>query len=346
MNRFVDLSRLLKIGVLTSLLLGMLMTSPVLVMSSIKAGNLVLVFSFSFLILLSIWSINVLLINELSGSLRTQLLRIFLSYLMVITLIVILRLNLDFPIDQARESMRSQLPSLAEIPFRLKIFAGVLIGFTLNSLVLIFLELIVLRNKKAEIEEQVALLRSENLEASNLALKQQIQPHFLFNALNTLDSLFSEQPSKASQYLLSLSDFLRASIGYSNSDTISIAQEFELSLNYLWIQKTRFADAFFYSIHIDEPKNQQGALPPFSIQLLLENAIKHNTLTAQEPLHVKIYDEDGWISVVNNLQRRKPYTASMGVGLANLNARYRLLSNTDIRIEEGGNEFKVSIKIL
>ncbi|MDP4275741.1 MAG: histidine kinase [Bacteroidota bacterium] len=226
-----------------------------------------------------------------------------------------------------------------------KIIVFILI-MLINALFIILQNYIILQNDKANTDLEISRLKTVNAEAANQLLRQQIHPHFLFNALNTLKSLYKREPQTAEEYLVHLSDFLRASISTNNIKVIRLKDELKLCLDYLNMQKIRFGNALVYSIEISREKQENGFVPSFSIQPLLENAIKHNELTGESPLNITVKQEKEWIKVTNNLNRKTSTENSTGSGLANLSERYRLLSDNDLIIEENEKTFSVSIKIL
>lgn len=216
----------------------------------------------------------------------------------------------------------------------------------INALFIVMQKYIILQNDKANTDLEISRLKTVNAEAANQLLRQQIHPHFLFNALNTLKSLYKREPKTAEEYLVHLSDFLRASISTNNIKVIRLKDELKLCQDYLNMQKIRFGNALVYSIDISDGKLENGFVPSFSIQPLLENAIKHNELTGESPLFITIKQEKEWIKVTNNLNLKTSNENSTGSGLANLSERYRLLSDSDLIIEEEEHTFSVSIKIL
>ena len=197
---------------------------------------------------------------------------------------------------------------------------------------------------KQRLEVENATLRAESIEVMYQQLKQQVNPHFLFNTLSTLKTLIHDNPD-AEIYLKRLSDFLRTSVSYNNKNTLTLGEELRFCLDYLELQKVRFGDALLFSIRI--PENvKSGFVPVFSIQQLIENAIKHNALTVNQPLHIKIDYSDERIVVSNNMRSKNTSEESMGVGLINLAERYRILSGDEVIIKTENNCFLVSIKIL
>ena len=189
-------------------------------------------------------------------------------------------------------------------------------------------------------------LKAANAEAANQLLRQQIHPHFFFNALNILKSLYKLDPIAAEEYLVCLSNFLRISISSNNIKIIPLKDELKLCEDYLGMQKIRFEDALVCSVSITNEALENGFVPSFSIQPLLENAIKHNELTQASPLHISIKQEGDRIRVSNNLKTKTTTEVSTGSGLANLSERYRILSNDELIIEADETSFSVSIKIL
>jgi LytS/YehU family sensor histidine kinase len=202
-----------------------------------------------------------------------------------------------------------------------------------------------LREKKAIIESENAQLKIKNIEATYNQLKQQIHPHFLFNSLNTLKTLIRKQPKDAEIYLKKLSDFLRASITLNNENLAKLSDELKFCLDYLELQKGRFGEALIYSVEIPE-EAISGFVPVFSVQHLLENAIKHNALTVENPLLIEIKNDNNRIIVSNNIQVKDLTEETTGRGLANLAERYKILSGDEIIFQSDDNHFSVSLKIL
>lgn len=221
----------------------------------------------------------------------------------------------------------------------------VFVVVSINTVVIIILDLVMLGEKKSRIELENNQLKMRNIEAVNQQLKQQLQPHFLFNSLNVLKSLIRKQPEQAEDYLKRLSDFLRASVSYDKSNTVRLQEELKLAIDYIEMQKIRFNEAIYFEMEADE-KDQQGFLPLFSVQLLLENAIKHNTFTIENPLSIKLSQHDGWITVRNNIQPKMLQEATSGMGLINLSERYKILSGDELLINSDDSWFSVSLKIL
>ncbi len=237
---------------------------------------------------------------------------------------------------------KQESPSMSTLWIFLVLF--ILILFFSNTLIyfILYSQKNILVKQKLELEN--ATLRAENIEVLYQQLKQQVNPHFLFNTLSTLKTLIHDNPD-AEIYLKRLSDFLRTSVSFNKKNTLTLREELKFCLDYLELQKVRFGDALLFSIRIPE-NMQSGLVPVFSIQQLIENAIKHNVLTINHPLHINIECRDNRIIVSNNMKIKNTSEESIGVGLINLAERYRILSGDKVIIKTDNNCFLVSIKIL
>lgn len=216
----------------------------------------------------------------------------------------------------------------------------------MNAVVMVWHNYLIAQNAKVQIELENSRLNTVSAEAAYQLLRQQIHPHFLFNALSTLKSLIRKYPDLAEDYLVRLSDFLRASISSGGRRAVPLTIELKLCNDYLEMQKIRLGNAL--QVHLDLPEAEQEyrLLPVFSLQPLLENAIKHNELTEEFPLHIKIFIREEWITVENNIRMKHIDEQSTGSGLASLAERYKLLSGDDIVIRNNGAHFSVSLKTL
>ena len=219
-------------------------------------------------------------------------------------------------------------------------------GIVINTTIIIMHDSVLLYESKLQSELEVSMLKAANAEAMNLVLKRQIQPHFLFNALNTLKALYHKDTQTADTYMVHMANFLRASIFHDSSNISSLEDEIKLLYDYLEMQHISFGTALVCTISLPEETLKNFSLPSFSLQPLLENAIKHNTFTQEEPLHVTISQEENWLVIRNNLQKKKIKAASTNYGLANLAERYRLWSGDEIIVKEDQDTFSVSIKLL
>jgi two-component system, LytTR family, sensor kinase len=193
--------------------------------------------------------------------------------------------------------------------------------------------------------------RSEKLEEENIrsqyeTLKSQINPHFLFNNLNTLASLIEESPKDAVDYVNRTADYYRKILNLRGQEIITISEELELVNDYFFLQKKRFGENLSISINIPEAI-LTTYVAPLTLQMLVENAIKHNIISAEKPLSIVLTAEkDLYIRVTNNLQKRDESTPSSKLGLKNITERYNYLSNSKVEIIITSFTFTVSVPVL
>ncbi|HNP32778.1 MAG TPA: histidine kinase [Flavobacterium sp.] len=177
------------------------------------------------------------------------------------------------------------------------------------------------------------------------SLKNQIDPHFLFNSLNVLSSLIEENPESAQKFTTSLSKIYRYVLEQKDKELVSVPEELAFAKTYMNLLKMRFENSITYEIPTDFD-NIDTKVVPLSLQLLLENTIKHNVASEQKPLHIKIYIENNYLTVENNIQKKEVLQDRRGVGLQNIVNRYALISERKVLIEENENYFRVKIPIL
>ena len=177
------------------------------------------------------------------------------------------------------------------------------------------------------------------------ALKNQLDPHFLFNSLNVLTSLIEEDPIQAQKFTTSLSKVYRYVLEQKSKNLISVDEELQFARTYVRLLKMRFEDSIVFEIP-DKATNPEAKIVPLSLQLLLENAVKHNVVTSSKPLHIKIYEQDDYLYVTNNLQEKQVVKKSSGVGLQNIRQRYAILTKKEMQIFKTENEFKVRLPML
>lgn len=177
------------------------------------------------------------------------------------------------------------------------------------------------------------------------SLKNQIDPHFLFNSLNVLSSLIEENPENAQRFTTSLSKIYRYVLEQKDKELVSVSEELAFAKTYMNLLKMRFENSITYDIPVDFD-NPEAKVVPLSLQLLLENTIKHNIVSEKKPLHIKIYIQDNYLIVENNLQKKEVLQDRRGVGLQNIVNRYGLISERKMLIEENTSFFKVKIPIL
>ena len=182
------------------------------------------------------------------------------------------------------------------------------------------------------------------------SLKNQIDPHFLFNSLNVLSSLIEENPENAQRFTTSLSKVYRYVLEQKDKDLVSVEEELSFAKTYMNLLKMRFENSLTYEIKVDEITSSlamtEYKVVPLSLQLLLENTVKHNVVSEQKPLHIKIYIENNYLVIENNLQKKEVLSDRKGVGLQNIINRYAIISKKKMIIEQTENQFILKLPIL
>jgi len=194
-------------------------------------------------------------------------------------------------------------------------------------------------------------LKKEQLERSRAeaeleALKNQIDPHFIFNSLNTLSYLIEDKPIRARQFNDNLADVYRYILQNKKRDLVLLREEVAFLQDYFSLLKIRFENAVQLNVQIDEQELDQYLVPPISLQILMENAIKHNEFSDNTPLIMTLGWEMGELIFHNDVRRKDLRKASSKIGLQNLNERYRLITKQEITIKEENNKFTVCLPIL
>lgn len=177
------------------------------------------------------------------------------------------------------------------------------------------------------------------------SLKNQIDPHFLFNSLNVLSSLIEEDPIAAQKFTTSLSKVYRYVLEQKDKELVSVAEEIAFAKTYMNLLLMRFENSITFEIP-EIIENDEAKVVPLSLQLLLENCIKHNVVSETKPLHIKISLQKGALVVSNNLQKKEVLSDRKGVGLENIVSRYGILTHRKVVVEASESEFKISIPIL
>jgi len=188
-------------------------------------------------------------------------------------------------------------------------------------------------------------LQAESIQSKYEALKNQIDPHFLFNSLNTLNSLIDISPEKSKDYVRKLSQVFRHAL--QNKEVATLKEELDFTQSYCSLMQIRYGEALTFIFDIaSEALNR--SIVPLSLQVLIENAVKHNIINRKQPLTVTVStsDDNNYIMVSNPVQRTKIEEKGEGIGLPNLSERYRLKWHKNIVIRELNNEFSVTIPLI
>jgi LytS/YehU family sensor histidine kinase len=188
-------------------------------------------------------------------------------------------------------------------------------------------------------------LKRENLQAKYEALKNQVNPHFLFNSLNTLSGVVEQKPEMAADFIKKLSDIYRYVLEQNDKELVSINDELKFVEDYIFLSKIRFGKGLIFNSRLTINQNFQVA--PLGIQMLVENAIKHNIISDDMPLKIEMESENGFVIVRNNLQKKKTIISGIEpLGLENLKKRYAYLSDASVEVIESDSKFIVKLPII
>lgn len=177
------------------------------------------------------------------------------------------------------------------------------------------------------------------------SLKNQLDPHFLFNSLNVLTSLIGENPNQAERFTTKLSKVYRYVLEQRNKDLIPLSEELRFARTYMELLGMRFEDAVKFNIP-ETVSNDELKIVPLSLQLLLENAVKHNVVSSLKPLEITIYEEGDYLIIQNNINPKEAIGKSTKVGLQNIADRYGLITSKGVKIENNNKIFKVCLPLL
>lgn len=212
-----------------------------------------------------------------------------------------------------------------------------------HSIVILGIELLIYNKRLNEKETQLAVIEKEKARYQFEALKNQINPHFLFNSLNALASLAYQDAEKTNLFVKKLSQVYRYLLATYERQTVTLSEELDFINAYIYLEKIRFGNAFTVNISIPDESLKKNIVP-LSLQIPVENALKHNICTNDRPLTISVFATECSITVTNNLQPRTSVSIN-NVGLNNLQRQYAM-HGEKIRIVKTSNEFKVIVPMV
>lgn len=216
-------------------------------------------------------------------------------------------------------------------------FIATLIGFALGALFFFYTQWADALNREQKLTEEKLIFQYETL-------KNQVNPHFLFNSLNSLSSMVRSNPEMSEKFIQKLSAIYRNILENTEKELVPLSTEMELVNDFFYLQKIRSGEKIELKIEFNQPENVE--VLPVSLQLLLENALKHNSATHKQPLEIIIHFEGlDKIVVRNNLQVKTQLNPSSRIGLKNLAQRSLLILNREIEVQETADEFVVKIPV-
>lgn len=224
-------------------------------------------------------------------------------------------------------------------------FKDYIVSLLITMVVTLFFHAIYFYKKAQEKKVNEQKIIAGTASAQFESLKNQIDPHFLFNSLNVLSSLIEENPENAQRFTTSLSKIYRYVLEQKDKELVSVSEELAFAKTYMNLLKMRFENSLFYELPQEIP-NPDAKVVPLSLQLLLENTVKHNVVSEQKPLYIRIKIADNNLIIENDLQKKEVLGNRKGVGLQNIINRYGILTHRKVQIEETKNLFSVSLPIL
>jgi LytS/YehU family sensor histidine kinase len=284
----------------------------------------------TFLFALFVWYYNIYTFPQSKN-------RQFSTYRLVRSLL--LGIGVMFLLAYLQQLLLSHLdfgPNMLMVEFR---------GILINLIFYMFLHLLYQGYENQQVGIELERTKADSLGAQYEMLKQQVNPHFLFNNMNTLKAMVETGDTDTVDFILKLSDFYRFTLESRKLDLIRLSDEIEILTAYMFLLKARFEDGIVLTNTI-EPQYYGSLIPPFTIQLLIENCIKHNVVSLDHPLEIKLYTEGDKIVVENKVQPKKSAEVSTKVGLENINQRYIHLLNQKIDIESNEQYFKIKLPVI
>lgn len=276
------------------------------------------------------------LLNRYYSWLEHPIKRLFLSVFAVAfyTASVVLVLNFLVDLLVFQKSLEQSIKELADVPVVTTVIVTLAINAVMHGRAFLF----EWRQSSIDMEK----LKTEQVFTQFQSLKNQVNPHFLFNSLNALSSLVYDNQAKAVEFIRKLSEVYRYVLDQKDEEVVSIKEEVRFLSNFVFLQKIRFGENLQFEI---EGEESEGFIPPLALQLLVENAIKHNVVSEQHPLSIKVTINEEHCVVKNNV-KEKLDKDSTGIGLENLKARYGFICDREVVIEKSDNQFVVKIPVL
>lgn len=271
------------------------------------------------------------------GSLRQHRFSISFSGSVILTLVAIFFIRMFHEMVWGGETFSEFIEGEGYGPYLFSIGITLVIGLGFYSFYYYK------EKQKTKVKEQTILAGTASAKFD--ALKNQLDPHFLFNSLNVLTSLIEENPKSAQKFTTSLSKVYRYVLEQKNKELVTVDEELDFARSYMSLLKMRFEDSIIFEIP-EYASNPDLKVVPLSLQLLLENAVKHNMVNSSRPLNIKIYEQNDYLCVENSLQPKEVVKKSSGVGLSNIIQRYNLLTDKKMNIDKEKNRFRVAIPMI
>ncbi len=235
--------------------------------------------------------------------------------------------------------------SLPNDGLTITVYYNILYIVAINTIFVITYEAVYMYGERKQLQLDWSESQKEKVIAQFEALKNQVNPHFLFNSMNSLSTLIKNDSSAAIDFTHRFSSVFRYALEIKDNLVVTLREELEFARAYVVLQQTRYPETLIVKNTIDQ-NVEDLFLPPFSLQLLIENAIKHNVIASNQPLYIDLWSSEGNLFVKNNLQTKALKEESHGVGVANLKKRYALITERQLIFDNDGKDFTVKIPLL
>lgn len=219
------------------------------------------------------------------------------------------------------------------------------VSFTSSILVAAIYEAVYFFMRWKQSIAETEKIKKERISSQLEALKNQVNPHFLFNSLNTLASIIPEDPKRAVEFVQKMSAVYRNILDLNEKQVVTLEEELDTLEKYIFLVQTRFPENLSFEMHIDDSARDRYIVP-MSVQNLVENALKHNIISKKKPLHITLETSGEELVVTNNLQKKITEEKGTGTGLRNIDNRYRLTFGRRITVEETEQTFGVRIPLV
>ncbi|GEM_PF-970511 len=290
------------------------------------------------LIIIFLW-IGCAFISYFLGKKYTWEKNTYIRLVMHVILILLLNAFVILFFEYLPEFLKNKTVSVREL--KISALVTVLISFTVSAIGETIDALAAWKKSVMKTNQ----LERDNIQAQLNVLKKQVNPHFLFNSLNTLATYVQDIP-EINNYVQNLSEYLRYVLTQKEDFLIPVVEELDIMNKYAFLQKARFKGNLIINCNISEDIRSNYYVPPFCVQMLLENAIKHNIVSNKKPLTVNIFTQnDKFLVVENNLQEKRAAN-STNLGLKNITDRYRHFSATDVGVEKTDRFFRVLLPLI
>ncbi|MDF2189853.1 histidine kinase [Paraflavitalea sp. CAU 1676] len=318
----------------SSLLLGLLSSVPQLASRHFNPAEAIVNAAITAAFALLMWYFNIYVISRRSNQPRKQSIsysRLMSSLLFGLVVMLVLAY-----IQQLILSHIDFGPAMLMVEVR---------GILINLIFYMFLHLLQQNHENQQVNMELETIRNEHLSAQYELLKQQVNPHFLFNSLNTLKAMVESGEKEAVPFIIKLSNFYRYTLESRKLDLIHVQEEMEILNAYLFLQKARFEEGFIFKNSLSSG-TLATLIPPFTLQLLVENCLKHNIVSLEKPLHIHLYEENGMIVLENPVQLKSGENSSLGVGLKNIELRYSHFIDKKVEIANDQQVFKIKLPLI